>query len=301
MEGLVAYKLMQKVVDTLGIPVMQKAVLIVLARHSLEDGTNAKSPSVQTLGDKAGMCAKAARVALRGLEEDGWIIALGNKAGGRKQTTRYLIVVGKLGPTETRNDVPGNEDETRYHVPGNGHDPAGETRYDSPLNTVPRTAEEVLEEKVSKESVCVVGVNPREAHTQGAPDSSEKKSAAKTNVVKFVPPSSPEVLPDGWVLPGEYRDYALAKGWADVDGAADRFRNHWLGKRDRGDRDAANTEAGWLRQWKGWINGNLKWERDHGKQRHNDQQRRVNGDLASYVQSHCAGWVADAAGGSNPW
>jgi hypothetical protein len=150
----VAYKLVQKVIDTVGIPVMQKAVLIVLARHSQEDGSNAKSPSVQTLGDKAGMCAKAARVALRGLEEGGWIIALGNKAGGRNQTTRYLIVVGKLGPTETRNDVPGNDEETRHDVPPNGHDTrhdvpgySAERRYDVPLNPVPRTAEEVLEEK----------------------------------------------------------------------------------------------------------------------------------------------------------
>lgn len=167
-----AYKLTQKVIDTVGIPVMQKAVLTVLARHSREDGTNDRSPSVQTLADKAGMCAKAARVALRGLEEDGWIIALGNKVGGRRQTVRYSIVVGKLGPTETRHDVPGNEDETRYHVPPldeetrhdvppNGHDAACETRhdvppngvqscetrYDVPLNPVPRTAEEVLEEK----------------------------------------------------------------------------------------------------------------------------------------------------------
>jgi len=174
----VAYKLLQNIIDTTGIPVMQKAVLAVLARHSLEDGTNKKSPSVQTLGDKAGMCAKAARVALRGLEEGGWIIALGKKSGGRKVTTHYLIVAGRFEPDKTRHDSPPFNEETsqesRYHVPPNGHDPACETRhempsneaqscetrYDSPLNPVPRTAEEVLEEKVSTEAEASGAVAP---------------------------------------------------------------------------------------------------------------------------------------------
>lgn len=287
-----AYKLMQKVVDTLGIPVMQKAVLIVLARHSQEDGTNAKSPSVQTLGDKAGMCAKAARIALRGLEEGGWIIALGNKAGGRKQTTRYLIVVGKLGPTETRNDVPGNEEETRYHVPPNGHDPARETRYDSPLNTVPRTAEEVLEEKESKEeeSVCDVGVDPREAHTQAPPDSSETKTA---NVVPFVKPSSREPLPVGWVLPDDWRAWAKEAGQSGIDSAARRFAMHWRGR-------CVKSAAEWREAWEVWVTENIERGYGNGAGRNTDQ-RRGHGDLAAVVESDLPGWFGYAEGGSNPW
>jgi hypothetical protein len=150
----VAYKLVQKVIDTAGIPVMQKAVLIVLARHSQEDGTNSKSPSVQTVAEKAGMCERAARGALRALEDDGWIIALGSKAGGRRQTTRYIIVVGRLGPTDTRHDVPPFDEETRHDVPPNGHDTrhdapgySAETRHHMPLNPASHAPEEVLEEK----------------------------------------------------------------------------------------------------------------------------------------------------------
>jgi uncharacterized protein YdaU (DUF1376 family) len=158
----------------------------------------------------------------------------------------------------------------------------------------------------SKESLCVELESTRApepadgGHPQGAPEFFENKPS---NIVQFVKPGSSEVLPmpDDWTLTDEYRACALDAGWHDPEGAAEKFKNHWLGKKDRGDRDAANSEAGWLRQWKGWINGNLKWERDHGKQRHDHQRQRGHGDFASYVKSHCAGWVADAAGGSNPW
>lgn len=150
-----SFALTKRVIDTTGIPVMQKAALIVLASHAREDGTNSKCPSVQTIADKAGMCAKAARTALRALEDAGRIEAQGTKAGGRYQTTNYRIVVEKLGPTgstKTRNDVPPKEQKRRYHVPPNGHDTryhvppsTAETRYVGPEKAVPRTAESISE------------------------------------------------------------------------------------------------------------------------------------------------------------
>jgi hypothetical protein len=295
----VAYHLLQKIIDTPGIPVMQKAVLVVLARHSLEDGTNKKSPSVQTMGDKAGMCAKAARVALRGLEEDGWIIALGKKSGGRKITTHYMIVAGRFEPEKTRNDSPPFDEETRSHVPSNGHDPAGERRYDSPLNTVPRTAEEVLEEKVSKGSLCeslesAPCAPVREAaHTQGAPVSSETKSAAGSNVVPFVPPGSREALPVGWVLPDEWRAWAQEAGQSGIDSAARRFAMHWRG---RGVKSAAE----WREAWEVWVTENIERGYGNGAGRNTDQ-RRGHGDLAAVVKSDLPGWFGYAEGGSNPW
>lgn len=149
-----SYTLMQSVVDTLGISYASKAVLMVLARHARDDGTNDKCPTVQTIGDKAGMCAKAARNALRALEADGWIRPVGNKSGGRCQTTNYVIVTSLLGPSNTRHNVPPNDLDTRHNVPPNGHDtrydvppcPA-ETRYDVPKNPASGTAEEVNEER----------------------------------------------------------------------------------------------------------------------------------------------------------
>jgi hypothetical protein len=168
-----SFALTKQVIDTTGIPVMQKSALVVLASHAREDGTNDKCPCVQTIADKAGMCAKAARCALRGLEENGWIIPLGNKAGGRKVTTNYLIVVGKLEP-KTRSHMPPIEEETRHHVPPNGHDTARETRYDvppscetryhSPKKAVSGTAESIpesnLEDSVASATGAVTPITP---------------------------------------------------------------------------------------------------------------------------------------------
>src|SRR5215217_6172251 len=190
---------------------MQKAVLVVMARHALEDGTNAKPPSVHTVAEKAGMCPRAARAALRALEAEGWIIPLSGKAGGRKQTVHYLIVAGKLEPTETR------------HV--------------DPLNPAPHAAEEVLEEKVSKGSLCVeVESTPREAHTQAAPDSSGTRSAV---VVPFQQP-----LPAEWVLPDAWRAWAQGAGQSGIDCAAQRFFDHHF------ERGIRKTEAGWEHAWR---------------------------------------------------
>jgi hypothetical protein len=160
-----SYKLTQAVIDTIGVPLVQKAVLLVLARHARDDGTNSKCPSVQTIADKAGMSDKCARNALRALETEGWIAAIGDKSGGRSKATSYSIVIGRLEPPETRHDVPPKETKTRHHVPP--IDPhtrndvpsyPAETRNDVPLNPERRSAEYVNEEK--KESYSVDSCQP---------------------------------------------------------------------------------------------------------------------------------------------
>jgi hypothetical protein len=294
----VAYKLTQKVIDAPGIPVMQKAVLVVMARHALEDGTNAKPPSVHTVAEKAGMCPRAARAALRALEAEGWIIPLSGKAGGRKQTVHYLIVAGKLEPTDTRHDVPPFDEETRHDVPPNGHDttcetrhqmpPICETRHVDPLNPAPHAAEEVLEEKVSKGSLCVeVESTPREAHTQAAPDSSGTRSAV---VVPFQQP-----LPAEWVLPEAWRAWAQGAGQSGIEFAAQRFFDFHF------ERGVRKTEAGWEHAWRRWITENIERGYGNGQQRHDHRQQRGHGDLASVVLADLPSWFGNAQGGPNPW
>lgn len=117
-----SYSLTQKAIDIEGIPLAPKAVLVVLARHARDDGTNKRCPSVPTLAAKAGMQERATRSALRWLEAEGWIEPVSNKVGGRNQTTKYRVVIDRLGPDETRQDVPPLEPETRHDVPPNGHD-----------------------------------------------------------------------------------------------------------------------------------------------------------------------------------
>lgn len=147
-----SFALMQTVIDLIGLPLASKAVLLVLARHARDDGTNSKCPSVLTIAEKAGMSDKGARNALRSLEADGWIRAVGRKVGGRSLATNYTILIDRFGPPETRNDVPPKRQETRNHVPPNGHDTQhdippfhAETRNDVPLNPERRSAEYVHE------------------------------------------------------------------------------------------------------------------------------------------------------------
>lgn len=247
----------------------------------------------------------AIRASMQGLVLDGFTLTGWEKrqrasddAGGRQRKTR-----------ERRTPNPPGDSGGGGHS-GNGHDRDSPATVARQNDNVARQTENVaglplraqtsdLQKESKEESVCEVGVDPREAHTQGAPAFSENKTS---NIVPFVKSGSSEVLPmpDDWTLPNDWYALAIDLGWHDPEGAAERFATHWLGKKDRGDRDAANSEAGWLREWKGWINGNLKWERDHG-QRHNDQRQRGHGDLASYVKSNCPRWFADSAGGSNPW
>lgn len=206
---------------------------------------------------------------------------------------------GPNGPNslaQNREDFSENPDANSL----NGHDTPKATGFDrrSPTETPPSPSSAYAEER-KEESVCDVGVNPREAHTQAAPDSPAVKSS---NVVPIRPDRAPEVapLPEDWLLPAEWRCWAEGVGWTGVNGSAERFAIHWLGKKDRGDRDAANSEAQWLRLWKGWINGDIKRGRGHGQQRH-DTRQRSNGGLAAVILADIAAGIGNPQGGPDGW
>jgi len=300
------------------LPSTAKFVLIRLADYANDAGKRI-FPAISTVAEECGMSHRSVQNAFKALSDIGVLVLERASKGGRGHTSVYsldlariadLAVSGHGGPVSGQangldhsvNPAPAAGFETTENpAPAAGF---GGNHATGAQNHAPAAPEPSLTVKEEGE-LCVELESTRApepadgGHPQGAPEFFENKPS---NIVPFVKPGSSEVLPmpDEWVLTDEYRDWALAAGWTDVDGAAERFANHWLGKKDRGDRDAANSEAGWLRQWKGWINGNIRWERDHG-QRHDDQRQRGHGDFASYVKSHCAGWVADAAGGSNPW
>jgi hypothetical protein len=133
-----------------------------------------------------------------------------------------------------------------------------------------------------------------DTHTGAPPD-----FVKATNIVPFTPPRSPEVLPlpDDWVLSKAWFDWATGEGHPDPEAAAARFHTHWLGKRDRGDRDAANSEAVWLKHWQGWVRGDIKREQGHGQQRHGGGQRqKPRGGLAAYIFAQGRRVPGDAEG-----
>jgi hypothetical protein len=248
-----SFALMQAVVDLIGIPLASKAVLLVLARHAHDDGTNSKCPSVLTIAEKAGLSDKGARNALRALEADGWIEAVGRKVGGRSLSTNYTIRVDRIGPPETRNDVPRKERKTRNHVPPNtrnhvppnGHDTRNgvppfqtETRNDVPLNPERRSAEYVLEEVHKEETVCSVDANPPRAHTREAPP-------LPANVVPIRPDAQP--LPAGWVPSDAQMALARSLGLKAPEMSVLKFRDHWRRK------GTARDEAGWRDAWEWWV------------------------------------------------
>jgi hypothetical protein len=288
-----SFALMQTVMDMPGIPLAPKAVLLVLARHARDDGFNPKCPSVQTIAEKAGMSDKCARNALRSLEADGWIEALGRKVGGRAMATNYRIIINRLGP-DTRNDVPPKPRETRNQVPGNGHDRGNErprfhaeTRNDVPLNPERRSAEYVIEEVSIGGALCETSESPprvcapaREGGTQAAPVSAK--------IITLDDARGPAVpLPAGWLLPDEWRAWAEQAGQRDVETAARRFFDHWF------ELGAAKTADGWRRAWERWIGQNIKRGFAHGRQRHNGKSNRGNG-LTAYVYAEYGGGPGNA-------
>lgn len=57
-------------------------------------------------------------------------------------------------------------------------------------------------------------------------------------------------LPEDWVLPRDWGDWALAEGWTEnvIRDQADRFRDYWISKTGR---DA--TKRDWLATWRNWM------------------------------------------------
>jgi len=70
-----------------------KAVLLAMAEHAYEDGTNCR-PSVGRLAAFAGLDERTVRRVLRRLERDGWIRRTG--APGRYKATEYALSIERL-------------------------------------------------------------------------------------------------------------------------------------------------------------------------------------------------------------
>lgn len=189
------------------------------------------------------------------------------------------------GPVPNGHVTRQNECVTRQseHVTRQFHDVA-----DFPLRAQIQT--QITEE--IRGSLCVSSAS---SPAQAQAHAHTREAARSAEIIPFG--GRVAALPDGWLLPDDWREWAESVGASDIDYAADRFHVHWLGKRDRGDRDAANSEAVWLKHWRGWINGNLKRERDHGRQSHNGRNgKKPAGGLAAYARTQDLRDIGDAEG-----
>lgn len=145
--------------------------------------------------------------------------------------------------------------KTRPNPPPDKGHVNGEDKTQSPESRIQKESKE-------EKGDSTVGVDSNPARAEGQEEHTHQPPSGNIVPIKAGPVAP---LPDGWVLPEPWRAEALAAGHYDPDEAAERFATHWLGKRDRGDRDAVNSEAGWLRLWKGWINGDIKRGQNHGR------------------------------------
>lgn len=86
--------LLERVALTRGIPAAQKSVLIVLAQHAHNDGTNAR-PSQERIAAFAGMTARNVRRCLASLEATGYIVPVLH-GGPQNHTVNYSIRLDML-------------------------------------------------------------------------------------------------------------------------------------------------------------------------------------------------------------
>jgi hypothetical protein len=280
------------------LPIADKLVLLRLADYADNDGGKI-FPSVATVAHFCGVSPRAVQYILKKLTDDGLLFVVGNATGGRGKTRHYAIDLERAcqlaGPDGGQSNGTGKRAQrAQTHC-----------TLSEPVETPQRVQNDAVKGEVDlhptlqepsgkeEESVCDVGVDPREAHTQAPPVSSETKSAAGSNVVPFVPPGSREALPVGWVLPDEWRAWAQEAGQSGIDSAARRFAMHWRG---RGVKSAAE----WREAWEVWVTENIERGYGNGAGRNTDQ-RRGHGDLAAVVKSDLPGWFGYAEGGSNPW
>jgi uncharacterized protein YdaU (DUF1376 family) len=108
-------------------------------------------------------------------------------------------------------------------------------------------------EERKEESVCNVGVNPREARTQVPPVSS-----VSTNVVPFVPPGGRQPLPAEWVPSDKQMALARSLGLKAPEMTVLKFRDYWRRK------GTARDEEGWCDAWEWWVRKDVRDQGDSG-------------------------------------
>jgi len=279
------------------LPPTEKLVLLRLADFADDRGFNIY-PAVQTIVDDTGCSERAVQMALRKLVASDILVVM-NQGGGRGRSTEYAIDLDHL--EQLKSERPKRERNYNGHTAkgANGANPAADAPFQNPAKGAKGANNDInpaadaphpLEPSVKEEeTVCSVGVDPREAPTQTPPTFSKN-----SNVVPIKPDSRPGVLPlpERWLLPDEWRAWAAATGQQNIDGAAQRFFDFHF------ERGLRKTEAGWRHAWERWINENIERGYGNGAGR-NNHQRRANGDLAAVVQSDLPGWFGYAEGGSD--
>lgn len=283
-----------------------EAVVLAVWVHMLVNASAAKARGTlegwddrfvgAAMGLKGDVVA-AVREAMQGVTLDGMRLTGWDKR--QKASDNVAERVRRHRNNKSGSPAPGGGSGNGAAPHGNGTNGVGngDVTLHSPGETEKHLSLSLTNTPVSSEidevEVCVAPAREEDTHTGASPD------LVKTaNIVPFAKPGSPEVLPlpDGWVLPEAWFDWAQGAGHPDPAAAGERFHTHWLGKRDRGDRDAANSEAVWLKHWQGWVRGDIKRERDHGQQRHAGRQRQDNG-LTAYLKSEIGGNTGHAEGG----
>lgn len=78
----------------------------------------------------------------------------------------------------------------------------------------------------------------------------EPESDREDTVVSSMPRKRASRLPETWVLPVEWGQWAVKEGWPEavIRSEADRFRDYWIGKSGK---DA--TKADWAATWRNWM------------------------------------------------
>jgi hypothetical protein len=277
----------------------EKLVLLRMADYADHDGGSI-FPSVATVSRDCGISDRAVQLILRKFVGDGLLTIVGNETGGRGKTRHYAIDLDRAAELAGPDGEAKRAKRAKKEFALNGHGGAVETVKRVQNSAVkgeeilhPTCQGTVTEERQVVTSECDASLAGADTHG-ASPD-----FVKTTNIVQFTPPRSPEVLPlpDDWVLPEAWFDWAAGAGHPDPEAAAARFHTHWLGKRDRGDRDAANSEAVWLKHWQGWVRGDIKRGQGHGQQRHGGGQRqKPRGGLAAYIFAQGRRVPGDAEG-----
>jgi hypothetical protein len=254
----------------------EKVVLLRMADYAGNDGGSI-FPSVARVAKDCGLSDRAVQLILRKYVDEGLLVIV-DDGGGRGKTRHYAMDLDRAQEMAGPAGEPKRAKRAKNtFAHSNGHDAAETVKRanDSALKgeeQIHPTLQGTVTEESKEESVCDVGVNPREAHTQAAPDSSGTRTAV---VVPFQQP-----LPAEWVLPEAWRAWAQGAGQSGIDCAAQRFFDHHF------ERGVRKTEAGWEHAWRRWITENIERGYGNGQQRHAGRygQRQDNG-LVAYLKS----------------
>lgn len=137
-------------------------------------------------------------------------------------------------------------------------------------------------------SLCETSESPPHVQAPARESGTQVAAPVSAKIITLDDARGPAVpLPDGWLLPDEWRAWAEQAGQRGIDAAARRFFDHWF------EMGAAKTADGWRRAWERWIGQNIERGYGHGRKSHNGKSNRGNG-LTAYVYAEYGGGAGDA-------